>query len=191
MKVTIYTVTNCPFSKQEKDYLTSKNLTFEEKNLETNKDFITEMLAVSNNFAGTPVTKIEKDDGQISVIRGFTKEEFDKILSVDQATDKPSDQPTTPTPATPEPTPTPPTPTPTPPQAPQPTPPPVTEPTMPTPTPAPTPPPSETPQTTPATADPLASILSSLQEKAQERTAQPADQTQAPQAPVIPNFPQA
>ncbi|MFA9288758.1 MAG: glutaredoxin domain-containing protein [Weeksellaceae bacterium] len=80
MKITIYTITDCQFSKAEKDYLTSKNIPFEEKNLETNREFLTEMLNLSNNFAGTPVTKIEKDDGQTEVIKGFTPEEFDKAL---------------------------------------------------------------------------------------------------------------
>lgn len=82
MKITLYTVSNCQFSKQEKDYLASHNLQYEEKNLETNRDFLTEMMAISNNFAGTPVTKIEKDDGQIAVLKGFTKTEFDQALSL-------------------------------------------------------------------------------------------------------------
>ncbi len=82
MKITLYTVSDCQFSKQEKDYLTAHALLFEEKNLETNRDFLTEMLTLSNNFAGTPVTKIEKDDGQIVVLKGFTQEEFDKTLGI-------------------------------------------------------------------------------------------------------------
>jgi len=77
MKITIYTITDCQFSKAEKEYLASHSLQYEEKNLETNKDFLTEMLAISNNFAGTPVTRVEKDDGSIAVLKGFTKEEFD------------------------------------------------------------------------------------------------------------------
>ncbi len=80
MKITIYTIKDCAFSKQEKEYLNTNKLVFEEKDLEVNKDFLTEMLAISNNFAGTPVTKVEKDDGSISVLKGFTKEEFDKIF---------------------------------------------------------------------------------------------------------------
>ena len=80
MKITVYTVSDCQFSKQEKEYLQSHNLAYEEKNLEQNREWLTEMLAVSNNFAGTPVTKIEKDDGQIIVLKGFTKEEFDQVL---------------------------------------------------------------------------------------------------------------
>lgn len=80
MKITIYTTTECKFSKLEKEYFASHGLQFEEKNLETNREFLTEMLAVGGNFAGTPVTKIEKDDGQIVVLKGFTPAEFDKTL---------------------------------------------------------------------------------------------------------------
>jgi len=80
MKIIIYTISSCQFSKQEKEYLASHSLPFEEKNVESNREFLTEMLTVGNNFAGTPVTKIEKDDGKIEVLKGFTREEFDKTL---------------------------------------------------------------------------------------------------------------
>lgn len=96
MKITIYTISDCVFCKQEKDYLTSHNVAYEEKNLETNKDFLTEMLAVSNNFAGTPVTKIEKDDGQITVLKGFTKEDFDQALNITPVVAAPTEQPVAP-----------------------------------------------------------------------------------------------
>lgn len=82
MKITVYTTSECQFSKQEKDYLAANSLTYEEKSLDSNKDFLTEMLAVSSNFAGTPVTRVEKDDGQIIVLKGFTKEEFDTALNL-------------------------------------------------------------------------------------------------------------
>ncbi len=105
MKITLYTITDCEFSREEKEYLASHQLQFEEKNLETNKEFLTEMLAVSNNFAGTPVTKIEKDDGQIVVLKGFTKDEFDKVLAFQQTQPQPpqptNNQPTNPSPTTP------------------------------------------------------------------------------------------
>lgn len=83
MKITVYTITDCKFSQAEKQYLQSRGLQFEEKNLEANREYLTEMLNISNNFAGTPVTKIEKDDGQIIVLKGFTQDEFDKALAVD------------------------------------------------------------------------------------------------------------
>ncbi len=92
MKITIYTITDCQFSKAEKEYLASHSLQYEEKNLETNKDFLTEMLAVSNNFAGTPVTRVEKDDGTIAVLKGFTKEEFDTTFGFAAET-KPVEEP--------------------------------------------------------------------------------------------------
>jgi len=102
MKITVYTVTDCQFSKAEKDYLLANNIQYEEKNLELNKEWLTEMLAVSNNFAGTPVTKIEKDDGQIIVLKGFTKEEFDQALGLQttpqQQEPTPQPQETTPQP---------------------------------------------------------------------------------------------
>jgi glutaredoxin len=80
MKITLYSISDCQFSKQEKDYLISHNLPFEEKNLEVNREYLTEMLAVSNNFAGTPVTRIEKDNGQVVVLKGFTLTDFDDTL---------------------------------------------------------------------------------------------------------------
>lgn len=94
MKITIYTITDCQFSKQEKEYLNLHKLPFEEKNLETNREFLTEMLAVSNNFAGTPVTKIEKDDGQIAVLKGFTQADFDKLLGFTIEEKKPEEKKT-------------------------------------------------------------------------------------------------
>ena len=78
----MYTITSCQFSKLEREYLASHSLQFEEKNLENNREFLTEMLAVGGNFAGTPVTKIEKDDGKIEVLKGFTAAEFDKTLGL-------------------------------------------------------------------------------------------------------------
>ena len=99
MKITVYTTADCQFSKAEKEYLTSHNLQYEEKNLETNKEFLTEMLAVSNNFAGTPVTRVEKDDGTIAVLKGFTKEEFDTTFGLKTEEPKPVQAPVPPKPA--------------------------------------------------------------------------------------------
>jgi glutaredoxin 3 len=80
MKITIYTTSTCSFSAAEKAYLQSRNLPFEEKNVETSKENLEELLKVGNNFAGTPVTKIEKDDGKVVILKGFTKEEIEKEL---------------------------------------------------------------------------------------------------------------
>src|SRR3989339_1417248 len=106
MKITIYTIKDCAFSKQEKEYLNANKLIFEEKDLEANKDFLTEMLAISNNFAGTPVTRVEKDDGTIAVLKGFTKTEFDTVFGFTAEVKPPVEAEAKPAVATP---PTPPT----------------------------------------------------------------------------------
>lgn len=207
MKITLYTITDCPFSKQEKEYLSSHTLTFEEKNLETNREFLTEMLAVSNNFAGTPVTKVEKDDGQIAILKGFTKEEFDKLLGFTAEPAKPaSTEPSRSVEPVSAPTPAPVVETP-----------PVTVESVPTPTPPPAPV-VETPPTAPpaapvqpvapdvsaeasAKADPLANVLSSLEQQVnavptkQEEPIKPtpsgtdstASTVQPPAMPTIPD----
>lgn len=105
MKITVYTIKDCAFSKQEKEYLNANKLVFEEKDLETNKDFLTEMLAISNNFAGTPVTRVEKDDGTIAVLKGFTKEEFDKTFGLASPEPKAEAGSTVPPPVSDSPTP--------------------------------------------------------------------------------------
>lgn len=174
MKITIYTITACPFSKQEREYLSSHGLQFEEKNLETNREFLTEMLAVGGNFAGTPVTKIEKDDGQIVVLKGFTAAEFDKVLAV---------APTATAPVEPK-------------AAEQPEPiqqtAPVEEPApLPaTPEPAPAAVPSSQPEVAPATAtDPaMASILNNLEQQVQVATP-PAPAAAVEKVPVVPVVP--
>ena len=166
MKITIYTTTDCQYSKQEKDYLTANKLVFEEKNLEVNKEFLTEMMAISNNFAGTPVTRVEKDDGTIAVLKGFTKEEFDTTFGLAQphaaAPVPPVTEPAkveTPTVAAP-----------------------VSE----------TPVVEPTPATTPVPSDELNSVLDKLEEKTEAppaQTAPPADSSSTP--PSIPDFPDA
>jgi|GEM_PF-453361 len=80
MKVVIYTQNNCQFTPQEKNYLASKGVTFEERNVETNKGYLDEMMKLGSNFAGTPVTQIVKDDGSSTVLKGFTQTEFDAAL---------------------------------------------------------------------------------------------------------------
>ncbi len=87
MKITVYTTPECAFSASEKAYLQSRNLQFEEKNVKSSEAILTEMLKVGNNFAGTPVTKIVKDDGTEVVLKGFTKEEFDEALALSKEKD--------------------------------------------------------------------------------------------------------
>lgn len=81
-KITVYTINNCPFCEQAKTYLTEHKLLFEEKNIDANRAYLSEMLAVSDNFAGVPFTVVQKDDGSSVKLKGFTKEDFDQALAV-------------------------------------------------------------------------------------------------------------
>jgi len=181
MKITVYTVSDCQFSKAEKEYLQSHNLPYEEKNLEQNREWLTEMLAVSNNFAGTPVTKIEKDDGQIVVLKGFTKEEFDQVLGFKK--EETASQPTPPQP----PTETPPI------NQPEAYPPPPPQPTQPKAATSPTQTPpviNPAPTTTSSQpVDPLSSVLSDLEQKANPNQPPPPPSSNPPSnIPNIPDF---
>lgn len=80
-KITLYTTSTCPFSKAEREYLKSKNLPFEEKTVEGNEANLKEMLQVSDNFAGVPVTMITQANGNKLLIKGFTKEDFEEELT--------------------------------------------------------------------------------------------------------------
>lgn len=91
MKITIYTISDCPFCQAEKDYLAQNNLNFEEKNVEQNREFLGEMLELSEKGAVVPFTVIIKDSGEEVKLRGFTKEEFDVALGLVQTTSQ-SDQ---------------------------------------------------------------------------------------------------
>lgn len=188
MKITVYTITDCKFSAQEKDYLKASNLAFEEKNLETNKDYLTEMLNMSNNFAGTPVTVIEKDDGQKVVLKGFTKEEFDKELNLGSNAAAPATtgeeakapEVSAAAPATPEPAPVVPPAAPTPPVPPAPIIPEAPAPTMPS---IPSIPPASEPSMppsgiTPPVGEPMAPTTPSIDET-----------PVAPPAPIMPEAP--
>ena len=80
MKITIYTIPDCQFCKQEKDYLTSKGIPFDEKDVMANKDFLAEMLQKSANFAGVPFTTMEEGSKNI-ILKGFTQSEFDDAIA--------------------------------------------------------------------------------------------------------------
>jgi len=85
MKITVYSITECPFCKQEKDFLNAQGLQFEEKNVQENREFLTEMLEKSDKFAGVPFTIIEKDGGEKVNLKGFTQSEFEQALGLSSA----------------------------------------------------------------------------------------------------------
>jgi glutaredoxin 3 len=73
-KVIIYTTTWCPFCNEAKNYLNSKGIPFEEKNVEIDLQAREEMIEKSGQL-GVPVIDI---DGKIIV--GFSPEEIEEAL---------------------------------------------------------------------------------------------------------------
>lgn len=82
MKITIFSTTTCPYCKMLKDYLTSKNISFEEKLVDTDENAQKEMQAVSGGFLGVPFSLIAKDDGTKETVLGFDKGKIDSILGI-------------------------------------------------------------------------------------------------------------
>lgn len=77
--VTIYTIDTCPFCKAEKEYLQSKNIAFTEKKVDSDEAALKEMLALSDNFAGVPVSVLTTDKEK-RVVKGFTQADFEEEL---------------------------------------------------------------------------------------------------------------
>ena len=77
--ITVYTTPSCPFCKAQREFLGSINLAYVDKNVEEDTESLKEMLNVSDNFAGVPVTVLNGPKGK-KVVKGFTQDEFVKEL---------------------------------------------------------------------------------------------------------------
>ena len=72
-KVTVYTSNTCPYCTMAKDYLRDREVAFEEKNVQTDKEVRQELMAMG--YTGVPVICV--DDEQIV---GFDKARLDELL---------------------------------------------------------------------------------------------------------------
>ena len=72
-KVTVYTSNTCPYCTMAKDYLKDREVVFEEKNVQTDKEARQELMAMG--YTGVPVICV--DDEQIV---GFDKARLDELL---------------------------------------------------------------------------------------------------------------
>ena len=71
-KVTVYTSNTCPYCTMAKDYLKDREVAFEEKNVQTDKEARQELMAMG--YTGVPVICV--DDEQIV---GFDKARLDEL----------------------------------------------------------------------------------------------------------------
>jgi len=74
MKIVIYSTPHCPYCHMAKDYLDSRGLVFEEKNVAIDQEAAEEMVNKSGQM-GVPVIDI---NGQIIV--GFDRGAIDKLI---------------------------------------------------------------------------------------------------------------
>lgn len=84
MQIIIYATTTCPYCKMLKDYLTSKNIAFIEKLVDTDDAAQKEMSEISGGFLGVPFTLVTRDDGSKATVLGFDKGKIDQVLQVNQ-----------------------------------------------------------------------------------------------------------
>ena len=73
--VKVYSIPDCPWCVKVKKYLNSKNIEFEDINVQENVDGREEMISLTNQ-SSVPVINI---DG--NVIIGFEKEKLDSLLN--------------------------------------------------------------------------------------------------------------
>lgn len=78
--VIIYTQATCGPCQEEKMWLTQQQIGFEDRDIRKNEAYFQE--AISLGASMTPVTLIEKEDGEQIVIHGFDKEQLKKALDL-------------------------------------------------------------------------------------------------------------
>lgn len=79
--VKIFSTTWCAFCRAEKQFLTSKNVPFEDVDVEADPAAAEEMVHLTHQM-GVPVTLITHDDGRQAAIVGFDQELLTKELSL-------------------------------------------------------------------------------------------------------------
>jgi glutaredoxin-like YruB-family protein len=72
-KVVVYTSNTCVYCHQAKDYLKSKGVQFEERNVSTDMNARKEL--ISKGFMGVPVIMVDEE-----VIQGFDKARLEELL---------------------------------------------------------------------------------------------------------------
>ncbi|MBC8588560.1 glutaredoxin family protein [Paratissierella segnis] len=72
-EITIYTSNTCPYCTLAKNYLNEKGLSYNEKNVQTDKDARKELMAMGH--MGVPVLIINGEE-----IVGFDQEKIDSLL---------------------------------------------------------------------------------------------------------------
>ncbi|USG66338.1 glutaredoxin family protein [Brevibacillus ruminantium] len=78
--IIVYTQQTCGPCQEEKMWLTQQNVSFEDRDIRENDIFFQEAISLGANM--TPVTLIEEENGDRTVIHGFDKEQLKKALDL-------------------------------------------------------------------------------------------------------------
>jgi len=77
MNIVIYTTSYCPYCDETKNFFDKKNIAYETKNIDLDRDAYDELLQKLNGqFRGTPVIDINGD-----IIEGFDKAKINKLIN--------------------------------------------------------------------------------------------------------------
>ena len=79
--ITIYSTTWCQFCKQEKAYLDSKGIKYNDVMVDLDNAKAEEMIRLSGQM-GVPFTVIKTEDGMEEHILGFNKPKIDAVLGL-------------------------------------------------------------------------------------------------------------
>ncbi|WP_139491928.1 glutaredoxin family protein [Brevibacillus dissolubilis] len=79
-KVIVYTQVTCGPCQQEKNWLKENGVAFEERDVRANDAFFNE--AIQLGASSTPVTLIEEENGDRSVIHGFDVDSLKQVLGL-------------------------------------------------------------------------------------------------------------
>lgn len=79
-KVIIYTQKTCAPCQEEKLWLTQQGIAFEDRDIRANDAYFQE--AVNLGASATPVTVIEHEQGEKTVIFGYDREQLEKALNL-------------------------------------------------------------------------------------------------------------
>lgn len=90
MQLTIFTIPASPHCEQEKEYLTTRGITYSEVVLDGVIEHMKDFLTISGGFSGVPVTLVTTDDGVKTIVKGFNKEELDNVLGSKDKTKVPA-----------------------------------------------------------------------------------------------------
>lgn len=82
-KIKIYSTPSCVYCKILKDYLSQKNIAFEDIDVAANHVAGREMVKKSGQM-GVPVSIITTDNGKEEIIIGFDKARISKLLGIEK-----------------------------------------------------------------------------------------------------------